>query len=379
MPWKEVKAMSQKLEFVQAALHPDANMQQLCQAFGISRKTGYKWLARYRQGGPAALAERSRRPHHCPHQTAPSVEAAVLSVRQAHPAWGARKIRAWLAAHGWSELPCAATITQILRRGAQLDPAEAVKHRAHQRFAMAAPNQLWQMDFKGPLTTRNGLRCHPLVVLDDHSRFLLGLVACPDQQQRTVQAVLSAVFTRWGLPERMLMDNGTAWAGSPQRRNFTALCVWLIRQGITLSHGRPRHPQTQGKVERFNRSLEAEVLATQQPENRLEAQWLLDGWAGVYNYERPHEALGGSVPAAHYSPSPRPFQPVLGPIEYPPGALVRKVDQLGKITFHNRRFRVGKAFRGLPVEVRPSAVDGVYAVYFCHQLVATLNLRKDNC
>lgn len=378
MPWKEVKVMSQKLEFVQLAIRPDANLQQLCQQFGISRKTGYKWLARYRQGGPAALAEQSRRPHHSPHQTAAAIEAAILTVRQAHPAWGARKIRAWLAGRGGGALPCAATITQILRRAAQLDPAEAARHRPCQSFVMGAPNQLWQMDFKGPLTTRSGGRCHPLVVLDDHSRFLVGLVACPDQTQQTIQAALGPVFARYGLPERMLMDNGPSWSGTPQKRNFTALSVWLIRQGIALSHGRPRHPQTQGKVERLNRSLEAEVLAEHRPENRLEAQWLFDGWETVYNYERPHEALGLGVPAAYYHPSPRPFQAVLAPIEYRPGAIVRKVDQLGKIYFHNRRFRVGKAFRGLPVEVRPSPVDGVFAVYFCHQRVAYLNLRTDN-
>lgn len=379
MPWKEATLMSQRIEFVQQALQVDANLQQLCRQFGISRKTGYKWLARYRQAGPAGLVDQPRRPHHSPSQTETTTEAGILTVRQAHPAWGARKISAWLAHHGWTELPSASTITQILRRHDLLDPEERRKHTPAQRFAMTAPNQLWQMDFKGPFMTRSGQRCHPLVVLDDASRFLLGLQACGDETQASVQRGLTAIFRQYGLPERLLMDNGSAWSGTPQQHNYTALCVWLIRQGIQLSHGRPRHPQTQGKVERLNRSLVAELLTTSAPENLLEAQWVFDGWIPVYNYERPHEALGMQVPGAEYRPSGRPFHEVLPPIEYGAGALVRKVDATGRIYFRNRRLRVGKAFCALPVEVRPTEVDGCYAVFFCHQPIAKLNFRTDNC
>jgi transposase InsO family protein len=379
MPWKEATPMTQRIEFVQQALLADANIQQLCHQFGISRKTGYKWLARYRQGGPAALRDQSRRPQHSPRHTAPAVEAAILTVRQAHPAWGARKIRAWLGQHGWTGLPAPATFTQILRRHEQIPSQDSRRHTAFQAFAMAAPNQLWQMDFKGPLPTRSGVGCHPLVVLDDFSRFLLGIQACSDERQPTVQQALTAIFRRYGLPERLLMDNGAAWTGTRQKHNFTGLCIWLIRQGICLSHGRPRHPQTQGKVERLNRSLEAEVLQGSPPENLLEAQWWFDRWEAVYNFERPHEALGLRVPGSCYQPSGRSFREVLPPIEYAPGAWVRKVDQLGKISFQNHPFRVGKAFRSLPVEVRPTEVDGQFDVFFCHQRIADLSLRNDNC
>ena len=234
-------------------------MRELCRRFGISPTTGYKWLERFRVGGEAGLSDRPRRPQHSPGRTGSEIEEMVLKVRDTHPAWGGRKLRAWLSARGHELLPSPSTITAILRRHGRIDPSEGAKHRAWQRFEHLEPNQLWQMDFKGHFAMLEG-RCHPLTVLDDHSRFSLGLEACGDERTQTVQQRLTRIFRRYGLPERMVMDNGAPW-GHDADHHHTPLTVWLLRLGISVSHGRPYHPQTQGKDERFHRTLKAEVFA----------------------------------------------------------------------------------------------------------------------
>ena len=258
MPWTEVSVMSQRLEFVSLAQREENNMRELCRRFGVSPSTGYKWLRRFSDGGAAAMVDQPRRPHHSPQRTPLEVEQVVLAVRDAHPAWGARKLRAWLLARSHEHLPSPSTITAILQRQGRTDPMEGRKHKTWQRFERQAPNQLWQMDFKGHFPLSTG-RCHPLTVLDDHSRFALGLEACPDETAKTVQQRLTTIFRCYGLPDRMVMDNGSPW-GSDEDHRYTPLTVWLLRLGIAVSHGRPYHPQTQGKDERFHRTLKAEVL-----------------------------------------------------------------------------------------------------------------------
>ncbi len=194
--------------------------------------------------------DRSRRPHHTPQRTPGVMEAAILGVREAHPTWSGYKIKANLKRKGWEGLPAHSTITEILRRYGKIDPEESLKHRPQQRFEMEQPNQLWQMDFKGHFAINAG-RCHPLTVLDDHSRFLLGLRACPDETHQTVTEQLSAIFRQYGLPERMLMDNGSPWSDG-RSHPHTAFGAWLMRLGVEVSHGRPFHPQTQGKDERLH-------------------------------------------------------------------------------------------------------------------------------
>lgn len=378
MPWKEMTSMSLRTEFVHLAEREGANCSQLCRHFGISRKTGYKWLKRYREGGESALADRSRRPHHSPGRSAADMEALVVQVRQEHPAWGGRKIKAYLEHKGHNWLPSPSTITAILRRNDQIPAEEAAKHRPFQHFEMEQPNQLWQMDFKGYFALKEGGYCHPLTVLDDHSRFLLGLRACPNETCQTVQEQLTGIFRGYGLPERMLMDNGSPW-GDDAHQPYTRLTVWLIRLGVQISHGRSYHPQTQGKDERLHRTLQDELLSLYMLLNLPHCQVHFDCWRDVYNHERPHEALDMQPPASRYQPSPRPFPEGLPPILYDTGDIVRKVDASGKISFQNRSFRVGKAFRYNPVALRPTQWDGKYDVFFCHQKVAQINLREDNC
>lgn len=375
MPWKKATTMSLKQEFVQQARDPESNFSHLCRRFGISRRTGYKWLKRFQQAGEAGLKEQSRRPQHSPRRTQPEMEAAILGVRQQHPAWGGRKIRQVLRNAGYERVPAASTITQVLHRTQQIDPQEARKHQPCQRFERAQPNQLWQMDFKGYFALSAGGYCHPLTVLDDHSRFLLGLRACPDQTHTTVQEQLTDLFRQYGLPEQMLMDNGAPW-GNDREHPHTQLTAWLIRLGIAIRHGRPYHPQTQGKDERLHRSLQAEVLSRYRLATLAESQAAFDDWRLTYNCLRPHEALALQPPAKHYCPSPRPFPEVLPPVFYPPGESVRKVDQAGRIGYRSREWYVGKAFRHQPVAVRPTGTDGTFEVFFCTQKIASLSLRE---
>ncbi len=317
MPWKLLTPMSQRKEFVSLVQTDGANMARLCRRFEISRKIGYKWLARYRATGEAGLADRSRRPHRSPGETKEALVAAVLAVRTAHPAWGGRKIRFRLQAQNWSEVPAASTITDILRRHGLINPEESAKHKAWQCFEAETPNDLWQMDFKGHFEAAAG-RCHPLTVLDDHSRFALGLEACANERRHTVQQRLTTIFRRYGLPRKMLVDNGSPW-GSDAAHPYTPLTVWLLRLGVKVSHSSPYHPQTLGKDERFHRTLKAELLQYCQGLDLTTCQQRFDVWRLVYNLERPHEALGMAVPMSRYRESPRTFPETIPPLVYGPG------------------------------------------------------------
>jgi len=374
MPWREQSTMSRKQEFVVLAQQEGVNFAELCRRYGISRPTGYALVRRYREQGAAGLAERSRRPHTMPTRTAPAMEAAVLAVRDAHPSWGGRKLKRRLEDLAEVAAPAASTCTAILRRHDRLDPAAAAQHTAWQRFEHPAPNDLWQLDFKGHRPLTQG-RCHPLSAFDDHSRFALGLVACADEQDATVRTALTALFRRYGLPARILTDNGPPWGNPHPTQRLTAFSFWLIRLGIDVLHGRPFHPQTQGKVERFHRTLMAELLRTTPLVDLGQAQRCFDRWRDSYNLERPHHALDLATPAARYAPSPRPFPDPLPPLEYGPDDAVRTVHGGGQIAFRGRDWFVTQALRGEPVAVRPTATDGVFAVVYCHYHLATLDLH----
>jgi len=305
MPWKSVSIMESRREFVRLAERGGVSIAELCRRFAISRETGFSYLRRYRQFGEAGLANRSRRPNSSPRRSAEALEARVLTARDEHPCWGGRKLARRLRDQGFDDVPAPSTVTEILRRHGKLDPAEAVKHRPAQRFERAAPNELWQMDFKGHFAMDQG-RCHPLTLLDDHCRYSLGLFACGDETRETVQAHLTTVFRRYGMPQAMLSDNGSPWGGSGAD-GYTALEVWLMRRGVRLYHGRAYHPQTQGKEERFHRTLNIEALQGRRFANLPACQAALDSFRHTYNEERPHEALGLAVPASRYRASPISF------------------------------------------------------------------------
>lgn len=374
MPWSEKSIMSQRHEFVMLFEREGVNRRELCRRFGISPTIGYRLWARWRQEGKAGLADRSRRPRRSPGRSSADIEALVLAVRDEHPAWGGRKLRRRLQDLGHQPAPSASTITAILHRHARIEGAASAGHQAFARFERAAPNELWQMDYKGHFATRAG-RCHPLTVVDDHSRYAVGLRACGDQRGDTVQAELTAIFRRYGLPERMLMDNGSPW-GSDALHRHTWLTVWLLELGVAISHGRPYHPQTQGKDERFHRTLTAEVIGRRAFADLAECQCRFDAWRVVYNTQRPHEALDLATPAARYRPSERRFPETIEPFDYGPGAIVRRVDEDGWLSFRNRPVKLGRAFGHRRVALRPTDQEGCFDVMFCTHQVGALDLRQ---
>ena len=375
MPWITHTTMSQRHEFVLLASQAGVNFRQLCRRFQISVKTGCKWRRRYQAGGVAALADQSRRPKHSPARCSAERVALVVALRQAQPTWGGRKLRRRLQDLQHAAVPAASTCTAILRRAQLLDPAAGAAHTPWQRFERAQPNELWQMDFKGHFATQAGPRCHPLTVLDDHSRFNLVLAAEPNETAATVQAALTAAFARYGLPEALLCDNGPPWGCAEPVCPHTGLTVWLLRLGVRVRHGRPYHPQTQGKDERFHRTLRADLLTQHTWRDLAHCAAEFPRFRQTYNCERPHDALAGATPASRYRPSPRSAPAGLPPIEYPAGTTVRHLRGGGHCTFGGQTWYVGRAFGGLPIGLRPSAqTDGQWEVFFCHHRLGVLDL-----
>jgi transposase InsO family protein len=363
-----------KHEFVAAAVREDANMRDLCRRYRISPTTGYALKARFAAAGLAGLALRSRRPLRSPGRSDGALEAAVLAVRAAHPAWGGRKIAAVLARQGVSP-PAASTITAILRRHGVALGAPSGHEPARGRFEHERPNDLWQMDFKGHVALACGARCHPLTALDDHSRFNLITAACADERGATVKAHLIAAFERYGKPLRMAVDNGAPWGDSAQS-GVTALVVWLIEHDIAVAHSRPRHPQTLGKEERFHRSLKAEAMQGPAFADLGLAQKAFDRFRQSYNIERPHEGIAMAVPADRYKPSPRRYTPEPIPFAYGPDDRLRRVDQNGIIALDGRKLRVAKALHGKTVAVRPTGQDGLIDVLFRTTRIRQIDLKS---
>jgi transposase InsO family protein len=360
-----------RAEVCRLALVEGSNRRQLCQRFGVSAKTLYKWLKRYEDGGSAALADRSRRPHDSPGRTDAAVEAAVLAVRRENPVWGGRKIAASLRRQGL-EAPAPSTITQILRRHGE--PMTAAGQKTWKRFEHAEPNAMWQMDFKGDVPFGGG-QLHPLTVVDDHSRYAVVLQAADNQRRATVQKAMQAAFERYGLPEIILTDNGPPWGDTGERR-LTKFGVWLIEHGVAPWHSPPRHPQSHGKNERFNRTLNIELLERMRFEGLLDAQQAFDAWRHRYNHHRPHDALGLAVPAERYRPSARAFRPMVEPFDYADDDIVRSVDINGRFSFANRPFKASKALSGKQIAVRPTENDGIYHLLFRDVFVKAIDLNR---
>jgi len=374
MTWDIQDTMSLREEFVRLAGQEGANRRELCRRFGISPQTAYKWLARYANEGKAGLLDRSRRPKSSPAQTPAEVQAAVVDLRREHPAWGGRKISRRLQDLGRVTV-APSTVSSILHRHGLIAPP-AAEDKAWQRFEHEFPNALWQADFKGHFETLQG-RCSPLTVLDDHSRYNLVLQACGNTRTQTVRDSLAATFCRYGLPARMNFDNGAPWGSPSQPGQVTELGLWLIRLGIRLSHSRPYHPQTNGKEERFHRSLKAEVLNGRSFEDLPHAQTAFDRWRQVYNHERPHEALQMQTPISRYRPSPRAFPEVLPAIEYGPDDEIVRVKWNGELRFRGRKFKLSNALHRHDVAIRPHPTeDGIFDVYFAHHRCLTIDLNQ---
>jgi transposase InsO family protein len=374
MPW-DARPMSElRTAFAHAVRTAKLSVAAACRQFGISRKTGHKWLARFDRAPDQPLADRSRRPATSPRQTPAAVEAQVLAVRDEF-GWGGRKIRAYLAARGVA-VPSARVVHQVLARHGRLAGAAAAAV-AWQHFERAAPNELWQLDFKGPVEVARQ-RVHPLVIVDDHSRFLLALRACPDLTMATAWAALWEALGEYGLPEAVLCDHAFGTRGqSPCGVSWFE--ARLLRLGVRPCHGRPYHPQTQGKVERLNGTLQRELWPHARRDDLAAFQADLDRWRRqTYNPVRPHQALGDAPPVSRWRPSPRPRPAALPAVTYPAGAELRKVMNRGDVSWRGYRILVGAGLEGEWVRVEEQA--GAVAVYYAAKqvrLLAAAQLRRD--
>ena len=377
MPWITASPMSQRHEFVLLAGQAGANVRQLCRRFQISAKTGYKWLQRFRTEGVQGLGDRSRRPRRSPGSLAGSVASAVIALRREHPTWGGRKLRRRLQDLGQAQVPAASTCTRIVDRAGMLAPEASAASGAWKRFERGQPNELWQLDFKGHFPTQSGVRCHPLAALDDHSRFNVLLAAESDEQGGTVKAVLLSAFTQYGLPEALLCDNGPPWGCAEPTCPHTSFTVWLLRLGVRVLHGRPYHPQTQGKQERFNRTLDADLLRQHTWRDLAHCATQFQRFRHCYNCERPNDALDGATPVSRYRPSVRSLPSQLPDLTYPSGTTVRSLHQNGVLAFGGQRWYIGKPFGGLPIGLRPSPqADGQWEVFFSFHRLGLLDLRS---
>jgi transposase InsO family protein len=366
--------MGQRREFVMLAHQEGVNRRELCERFGISRQTGYKWLDRFAAG--EELADRPRRPHGSPYRSAAGIEALVVSVRDAHPAWGARKIARRLLDDGHGDVPAVSTVHAILRRHGRVVRPAGHPGQPYQRFERERPNELWQMDFKGHRPLGNGASCHPLTIVDDHSRFALCLAACADEQGATVKKHLEKAFGRYGLPEAMYVDNGGPW-GFTLADPWTKLSVWLLKLEVGVIHSRPYHPQSRGKNERFNRTVEAEIFALQRFRDLDDAQYGFDRWRDTYNLDRPHEGIGLATPATRYRPSPRAMPDRLPTVEYDEGEIVRAVSTTkAYVSFKGVLWKVPQAFCGERLAIRPLSTDGRYGVFFAAHQIASIDLTN---
>jgi transposase InsO family protein len=340
MPWKALSMSESRAAFLSLVRSGTVSMAQACRSFGIARKTGYKWLARADLHPELALADRSRKPHRSPGRTPDDIEQAILSVRQMH-GWGGRKIHAYLQSQE-RVVPSARTITAVLHRHNCIRPA-AQAATPVQRFQRSAANQLWQVDFKGPVTFQRCKR-HLFDILDDHSRYALACELVEDKTMATAWRILWQLFGDVGLPESLLCDNAFAAVGGTGLSWFDAR---LIRLGIRPAHGRPYHPQTQGKIERWHGTLEAEIFPRIRWHDPVAFAADLRRWrVEVYNAIRPHEALDDQPPISRWQCSARARPQTLPAVHYPSGAVLRKVMHKGEISWRNCEILVGAGIAG---------------------------------
>lgn len=371
MPWKEETVEDLRRSFVIRASEAGCNFSALCRDFNITRRTGYKWLERYQEGG--TLRDQSKAPIHQPHKTSPEMEELILSVRSNHPTWGGRKILRHLKDKGNTGLPAASTATAILKRNGCIAPEDSACHVPFQRFTKDAPNDLWQMDFKGHFAMLDGNRCHPLTMKDDHSRNLLCLDAYDNERWSSVKKSLDRVFQENGLPKAILCDNGAPWGDS--LGGYTPFELWMMQMDVLPIHGRPRHPQTQGKEERFHRTLNEDLLKRTPIRDLAHAQALFDDYLIEFNTERPHGALDLDVPAKHYKKSSRIVPEVLCEPEYDMGKSLRKVNVKGYLSIQNHRYYLSETFIDKYMELDYLG-ENLVAVCYGNFTVAKIDLAE---
>lgn len=375
MPWKESVAMDQRLDFVREALSNRFKMSELCERYGVSRRIGYKWLARFAEDGKRGLADRSRRPHTCPTAIRLVLTELLCEFRRLHPDWGARKLLKVLRGRHpeIEDWPAASTAADLLARRGLVRRRR--RRRPHQHpgvvpIATSAPNDLWTADFKGHFRTGNGVYCYPLTIADQHTRFLLSCYGVLSTETAIARPVFERAFREYGLPRAIRTDNGVPFA-TCAIHGLSHLNVWWMRLGIAHQRIHPGCPQENGAHERMHRTLKRCAI---KPVQRTCAgqQKQFDAFRREYNTERPHEALQLETPGSRYRPSSRPYPSRLPTIEYPGHFLVKRVTDAGTFRFQQRLLYIANALVDQWIGLEETD-DGVWSIYFNTVLLATLD------
>lgn len=374
MSWRSKTVEEERMEFVQRVLRKEKSKSALCREYGISRVTGDKWIKRFENG--ESLTDRSRRPFHTANRISIEAEQRIITARKEEPAIGAAKARKILMNSGWEDAPSISTFNAVFKRNGLItkEASQAAQHII--RFEKERPNEMWQMDFKGDFLLQDNKRCFPLSIIDDCSRKCL----CADAKEGTkldgVRKSLIKTFNNYGLPDTILCDNGNPW-GSSQSSSITKFEVWMMELGILTIHIRMKHPQTQGKVERFNGSYKRERLKFYTPKDMFDAQQCREEYRHFYNEIRPHCALNYEVPSKIYRPSKKVYCDDIPIWEYPEGTIRRQVKSSGYLTFNSHGFFLSEGLGDKTVALVPTEQDGIYNIVFRQFRVAKLNLHTN--
>lgn len=370
MPWERRTVEDQRREFAQAALEC-SNFSALCREYGITRRTGMKWKARYEAQEP--LSDRSRRPNSSPTRTPEAVERRILELRAENPGWGAKTLHKVLENQGEQNLPCVRTVNNILRRNGCISPEESQKRQPFTRYEKEKCNMMWQTDFKGEFRMEDNNYCYPLTIIDDHSRFSIK-IAPRLSTKNVVIPVFTEVFHEYGLPDSILSDNGSQFAGF--RKGYTQFERWLMELDILPIHGRIKHPQTQGKIERFHRTMKQELLNHISISNIDDAEVQFGDWREKYNNIRPHEALGMKTPGQVYIASPRAYPEKIQDWEYGGEYHVIKVNSWGYARFDKWQVYLSETMIDKYIEFRPSPDGESFFACYRNFKIAEFNTQN---
>ena len=373
MPWLETSPVDQRERFIadhQCGLYA---MTELCERYGISRKSGYKWLDRFAEEGRRGLQDRSRAPHHCPHRIPRDVAQLICAARRAHPSWGPKKLLDWLKPRypgvAW---PAVSTAGDLLARRGLVKKRRRHQHPGVVPPTTSAPNDLWTADVTGHFRTRDGIYCYPLTIADQHSRYLLACQGLRSMKGRGVRGVFEQAFRTFGLPHAIRTDNGVPFA-TTGIHGLSQLNVWWMRLGIQHQRILPAHPQQNGAHERLHKALKAGAIRP--PRGTLAAQQrAFNAFRTEYNEERPHETLGGRPPGTLYRPAPRAYPEHPPPLDYPGHFLVKRVTNAGTFRLKHRLVFIANALKQHHMGLEEVA-DGIWSIYFGRVLLARLDER----
>lgn len=377
MPWQEMRVMDQRVRFASAVSSGLYTMTALCAAYGISRKTGYKWAERYRREGVDGLKNRSRAPHSCPHRTEERCSEALVAERTRHPRWGPRKLLEILKPqHPDWDWPAASTAGDLLKRHGLVEPRRRRRRppRASKpAVESAGPNDLWTADYKGEFRMGNRRLCYPLTVADQHSRYLLACDGKTSVRRDGTRATFQRLFVEYGLPRRILTDGGLPFAGPRSPRRLSKLSVWWILLGIEPVVTQPGHPEQNGCHERMHRTLKDETARPPAASMRAQ-QRAFNAFRAEYNEIRPHESLGMRPPATLYTSSARPFPKKTPQIEYPGHWEIRRVSRSGEFAWRGKMLYVTATLAGLDIGLHETD-DAIWSLAFGTLLIGRYDER----